>query len=260
MEYKQFSEDFARRAGAIIKKNFMLGMEKKWKSDNSPVTETDLAINSMLIEEVREQFPLHGVKSEEKDDVEGHSEYTWVCDPVDGTIPFSHGIPLSTFSLALTKNGESVLGVVYDPFGDRFFGAEKGEGAFLNGARIQVSGAKVLANSAAGCEMFDWAKYDINDLVKYLRYEENVKVMSLCSVIYSSMLVAAGEFAFTIFPHSTAHDAASVKIIVEEAGGKVTDLFGRDQRYDRETNGFIASNRILHGRLVELSKKMAVKR
>ena len=69
------------------------------------------------------------------------------------------------------------------------------------------------------------------------------------------MLVAAGELGFTIFPHSTAHDAATVKIIVEEAGGKVTDIFGEEQRYDCETNGFIASNGVLHDKLVALAKK-----
>ena len=72
--------------------------------------------------------------------------------------------------------------------------------------------------------------------------EEKVKLVMLCSIIYPSMLVASGELAFSIFPGRTAHDGATVKIIVEEAGGKVTDIFGEEQRYDGEIRGFIASN------------------
>lgn len=254
-EYKQFAESFARRAGAIIKENFTLGMAKEWKSDNTPVTETDYLINSMLIKEVRNNFPSHSIKSEEETDFDGRSEYTWVCDPLDGTIPFSHGIPICTFSLALVRNGESILGVAYDPFGDRLFSAVRKEEAHLNNKKIHVSNIKILRGAAANCEIFDTAQYDINELVKYLRTNKGVKVMSLCSVIYSAMLVAAGEFGFVIFPHHTVHDAAAVKIIVEEAGGRVTDLFGNDQKYDQETNGFIASNGILHNKLVRLAKK-----
>jgi fructose-1,6-bisphosphatase/inositol monophosphatase family enzyme len=259
-QYKQFAEDFARRAGAIIKENFSLGMAKEWKADNTPVTETDLKINSMLIKEVKERSPEHSVNGEEESNMNGESEYVWVCDPVDGTIPFSHGIPICAFSLALVKSGESVLGVVYDPFQDRLYSAAKGGGAFLNGRRICVSAKKDLKGAAADCEILESSQYDISDLVKHLRLKEGVIATAFCSIIYPSMLVAVGEFAFTIFPFKKPQDGAAVKIIVEEAGGKVTDLFGGEQRYDKEIKGFIASNGILHDRLVELVRELVIKR
>jgi fructose-1,6-bisphosphatase/inositol monophosphatase family enzyme len=89
---------------------------------------------------------------------------------------------------------------------------------------------------------------------------EGVKLMRLCSVVYPSALVAAGELAFTIFPHVTAHDGAAIKVIVEEAGGKVTNIFGQEQRYDEEIQGFIASNGVLHEKLVSLRKELVIKR
>ena len=258
-KYQEFGKEFAYKAGEIIKRNFSLNMKKEWKSyDTTPVTETDLKINSMLIEEISKLYPDHSVKGEEESNIKKDSEYMWVCDPVDGTIPFSHGIPVCTFSLALVHDGESVLGVVYDPFGDRLFVAEKGEGAYLNGDPIHVSDRVLLKGSVGDYEFFETAKYNIGKFADHLTMIEEVKMMKLCSFIYPSTLVAAGELAFTLFPGSTSHDAAAVKIIVEEAGGKVTDIFGNEQRYDQPINGLIVSNGMVHDKLVELAKKFVV--
>jgi fructose-1,6-bisphosphatase/inositol monophosphatase family enzyme len=258
-EYKKFAEDFAARAGQIMLDNFKLGMAKQWKSDNSLVTETDLKINSLLISEVKEKFPGHRIKAEEESSMEGGGEYVWVCDPVDGTIPFSHGIPISTFSLALTKNGESILGVILDPFQKRLFSAVKGEGAHMNGDKIRVSQISELGKTTGEYEMFQTAHYDVNKLQERL-VGTGMMLMKLCSVAYPAALVAAGELGFVIFPHTTAHDGAAAKVIVEEAGGKVTDLFGEEQRYDQDIRGFIASNGVLHEELVSLCKELVTKK
>ncbi|MES2622954.1 MAG: inositol monophosphatase [Patescibacteria group bacterium] len=257
-EFKTFAEDFAKRAGAIMKKNFSLGMAKEWKSDTTPLTETDTLINSMLIQEIREKFPTHSVKGEEESDIKENSQYLWVCDPVDGTIPFSHGLPISTFLLALVLDGESILGVVYDPFMDRLYSAAKGEGAFLNGSPISVSTSTALKATAAAYEHFETAAYDISEVAEKLTHM-GVKMMKLCSIGYASALVAAGELSFTIFPHMTAHDAAAFSVLIKEAGGVFTDLFGNEQRYDREIKGYIASNVVLHPQLVELVKECGVR-
>ena len=259
MEYRSFAENFAKQAGEIIQKNFRLGMDKEWKEDNTPVTATDIEINDLLLDSVAKEFPGHNVLAEEKSRLGKDSEFVWVCDPVDGTIPFSAGIPICTFSLALVKNGESILGVVADPLGDRFFIAEKGQGAFLNGAKIRVSTVSDLRGQTANCDTFETAYYDSYKLSGYLRMVKGVKLLTLCSFVYSAVLAAAGELAFSIFPHTTAHDAAAVKIIVEEAGGKVTDLFGNEQRYDKPINGALVSNGFLHGKLTDLIKKMVFK-
>ncbi len=253
---EKFSKDFAKKAGKIMKDHFGLGMSKEWKKDNTPLTEADLKINKLLIEEINSRWPSHSVKGEEESSMNNQSEYTWVCDPIDGTIPYSHGMPISTFSLALTKNGKSILGVIYDPFGDRLFFAFQGEGTYLNDEKISVSKSTDFKSVTAGYEMFKNARFDINKLAEYFSMKKDVKMIKVSSFIYVSSLVAVGEFAFTIFPHIAPHDAAAVKIIVEEAGGKVTDLFGNEQRYDQDLQGVIASNGILHDELVKLSKQM----
>jgi fructose-1,6-bisphosphatase/inositol monophosphatase family enzyme len=257
MKEKEFALSIAKRAGNIIRKEFKFGMKKKWKSDNSPVTETDIKINKMLITESRKYFPSYGIKGEEESDLSGDEEYLWVCDPLDGTIPFSHGIPICMFSLALVKNGVPILGVAYDPFMDRMFYAEKGKGAFLNGKKIKVSEQSELTNSVMEVGWSNNAKFKLDKLLSELK-ARNVKTIGLGSSIYSGTLVASGETAATIFGFKTAHDIASLKIIVEEAGGKVTDMYGNEQRYDREINGAIVSNKVIHKQLLELIKKLVL--
>ena len=251
-EYKKLALSLARQAGDIMKANFELGMKKEWKEDKSPLTVTDLQINDLVINQIKERFSEHDILAEERSSISGKSEYVWVCDPIDGTIMFSHGIPICTFSLALTKGGESILGVAYDPFSDRLFTAEKGQGAFLNDKKISVSTESRLDKVVGEYEMFKRAKYNINRLTEHLNMVEEVKLMHFCSIVYPSCLIATGDVGFTIFPHTTAHDMAAVKIIVEEAGGKVTDLFGQEQRYDQAINGCLVSNGVLHNKLIEL--------
>lgn len=251
--YKDFAEDIANKAGNIMRANFSLEMKKDWKEDNSPLTVTDTKVNSLVIEQVRKTFPGHGVLGEEGS-LAGKSEYLWVLDPVDGTLPFSHGLPTFTFSLALTKNGESILGVIYDPMMDRMFTAQKGEGTFLNGKKVKVSSQKELsAKSILAVE----SRKVFARLRKNLA-ETNYYVVSISCITYSSMLIATGEFAGAIFGGNHPWDAAAVKIIIEEAGGICTDLAGNEQRYDVDINGFIASNKFIHHQLLKLVKSAGI--
>ena len=159
--------------------------------------------------------------------------------------------------MALVKNGEVILGVVYDPFCDRLYVAEKDKGAYLNDKKIHVLDASTLEKAKIEYEMWNRSKYDLQPLVNELK-KYNTFLMKFSSYVNPSVLVAAGEFTATIFPHITVHDAAAVKIIVEEAGGKVTDIFGNEQRYDQSINGLLVSNGILHDQLVVLTKQFVV--
>lgn len=256
-EYKKFAVRIAKESGNIMKKYFSVGMERMEKEDTSPVTKADLEINSLLIKEVSKLFPTHSVLGEEENNIIEDSEYVWVCDPVDGTIPFSLGLPISTFSLALVKNGEVVLGIVYDPFCDRLYYAEKNKGSYLNNKKINVSNYSTLDKARIEYEMWNRSKYDLQPLINELK-KYNVMFVHFASYVNPSVLVAAGEFTATIFPHTTVHDVAAIKIIVEEAGGKVTDIFGNEQRYDQPINGALVSNGVLHDQLVTLTKQFVI--
>ncbi len=251
MDYKDFAVGLAKKAGREIKKNFVYGMKKEWKDNNTPITKTDIAVNKMVIREVKKYFPNHGILGEEESyGVEGR-EYLWVCDPVDGTVPFSHGMPICTFSLGLVKNGQPLLGVVYDPFMDRLYFAQKGKGAFLNGKRIRVS----KAGMEKGVVNWEWTFTKSEFKAQYPK----TFGLSLCSFVYGGMLVASGEIAASLYSWTYAHDGAAIKVIVEEAGGKATDVYGKSQRYDGRIKGCLVSNGKVHNEIIMLLKKLLVK-
>lgn len=244
MTYREFCEKLAKEAGKVIAKNFSTGMKKQWKGNDTPVTKTDIAVNKLVISFVKKYFPGHDVLGEEESFLKNKSEYVWVCDPVDGTVPFSHGIPTCVFSLALVKNGKPIVGIIYDVFIDRMYYAEKGKGAFCNRKKIWVNN-RGLDNS-----VLNWESPGTMGYLKK-KYPKSLPI-SLCCVIYGGMLVANGELVASFYPWSYAHDGASLKIIVEEAGGIVTDIDGQDQRYDGKINGFLASNKVVHKQLLDI--------
>lgn len=256
-EYQKFAEDIARKAGEIMKEYFTVGVAYETKADNTPLTIADQKINDLVINEISKTFPQHSINGEEGNHTVEKSEYLWVCDPIDGTKPFTLGIPVAVFSLALVKDGEVIVGVVYDPFCDRMYSASKGNGCFLNDKKIEVSKRSEFKGMFAEQEIYRPGKYNIEPLVTEL-YGKDIRFMGLCAFIYPSALVAAGQIDFTLFPHITAHDVAAIKIIVEEAGGKVTDMFGNEQRYDQPINGALVSNGLIHDELVVLAKEFVV--
>lgn len=246
-EYKDFAVYLALKAGEIMRQNFTTGMHKEWKEDDSPVTVTDLAINSLVISEVHKKYPNHGVLSEEGSCFNSE-EHVWVCDPVDGTNPFSHGYPLFTFSLALVKNGYPILGLLYDPILNRLVFAELGEGAYLNNKPIMVSDSVSFFRSLAAIESY---QYQFNTMRQDLAIAGCLTTTFAC-ISYSCMLVALGEFVAAIWCGKTPWDGAAAQIIVEEAGGVCTDIEGCHQRYDGDINGIIASNKQLHSKLIDM--------
>lgn len=250
----EFAKTLAKDAGVIMKQYFGLSLAYEWKADQTPVTKADTEINSLVIQKIQEAFPGDGVYGEEES-YETSSNRLWVCDPVDGTMPFSHGLQISTFSLALVIDGNPIVGVIYDPFTDRLFHATKNGGAFCNNDAIHVSN-QPLQNALIDVEGFPAkgskavTSYDIT-ICKTIEVL-GANTTHLWSAIIAFALVASGQYSASLFNVRNIHDVAAAKVIVEEAGGKVTDLFGHDQRYDQPTNGFIASNGIVHDDLVRL--------
>lgn len=252
-KYLEFAKEMALDAGKIMKKYFSEDNGANYKFDQTIVTKADTEINSLLIERVKSTFPDHSVDGEEEQF--GKSEYVWVCDPVDGTAMYARHIPVAVFSLALVIDGVSTVGVVYDVFTDSLYTAIKGEGAYKNGVKISVNDIKLDdMRSVSNFDMWPAAEYNIYDSIKELG--KKTYFVSIGSVIRACMCVANGDFNLAIFP-GTKHkncDIAAAKVIVEEAGGKVTDLFGNDQRYDQSIKGAVISNGIVHDETLEVLK------
>jgi myo-inositol-1(or 4)-monophosphatase len=248
--YLDFAKELALESGSILKEQFGLGREKTFKSDKTAITELDERINQLVIERVIDNFPEHGVVGEEKS-LSSESEFQWVCDPIDGTLPFMTGIPTFVFSLALVHKGQPIVAVVYDPILDRLFYASKGLGSYLNDKRIYVSTKSSLDNSSL---MMPYRKgFTFERGTQYFQlFQKGAKVFNLWSIIYAGALVAAGELDGVIFTKDTLYDVASLALLIQEAGGVSTSLDGSSQRYDKPTFGFIGANKQLHKELVEL--------
>ena len=256
-EYLEFAKDIAYQAGKIMIKYFNQNNGASYKGDKTIVTIADTEINSYLIKRVKEKYPEHSVDGEEEQF--GKSNFVWVCDPVDGTAMYARHIPVAVFSLALVIDGVPNVGVVYDPFTDSLYTAIKGKGAYKNNEKISVNDY-TLDDMRTVCHYDLWpeAEYNISKVVQDL--ERKAYFIGIGSVIRACMCVASGDFTLAIFP-GTKHkncDIAAVKVIVEEAGGKVTDLFGNEQRYDQSINGAIISNGKVHNEVLETIKKYII--
>lgn len=253
-QYLEFAKNIAEEAGKIMLKYFHEDNGSNYKFDQTIVTKADTEINKYLVEQVKEKFPNHSVDGEEEKF--GKSNYVWVCDPVDGTAMYARHLPVAVFSLALVIDGVPKLGVVYDPFTDNLYTALKGQGAYRNNKRISVNNIMLDdMRSVSNFDMWPESEYDIYDVIKELG--KKTYFVAVGSVIRASMLVANGDFNLAIFP-GTKHkncDIAAVKVIVEEAGGVVTDLFGNEQRYDQDINGAIISNGKVHQEVLDTINK-----
>lgn len=216
------------------------------KCDASPVTATDIAINQMIIEEVRKRYSEWGVLGEEAQWNE-QANTLLVVDPIDGTKPFIWGQATFGCMAALVINGEVQSAVVTNPIMNRTIVAQKNRGAWLLEEHKQL-----CVNSAAtldGQVVYLHSK-SINCAQPII--EHNGGFVASSSVAEIAAMTAKGAWAGAILNLPGAHDIAPVKLIVEEAGGQVTDLHGNDQRYDGLVNGAIISNGELHTTLVDL--------
>lgn len=245
-----FATQLAREAGKIMTDYFYHAdrSDIQTKSNNTPVTEADIRINQLVIDKLQAAYPDHGVLGEEQSYEAGRREL-WVCDPIDGTSSFARGIPTALFSLAYVVDGTPKAAVMYDPFQDLMLTAVQGEGAFCNDQRIHVStqqtptGATIAASGTYGEGRKRQAVYD-------WLVEQKASILLVPGNVFKSSLLARGFVDGYIFPGRSAHDIAAAALIVTEAGGKVTDLDGNEQRYDQAIRGAIISNGRIHDDLV----------
>lgn len=252
-KYLSFAKKLAKDAEEIALKYFSFEVDSTWKEDNTPLTKADTEINDLVVKRINETYPEHSIYGEEGSDIKGGSKFIWVCDPIDGTMAFSCGLPIFVFSIALVdqSNGLPVLGLVNDPVMKTMYWAVKDGGAYRNGKKIYVSKNETFFNTytLTGASGKDLGFSNLS--VHKLLGEKKSRVMKFPSFIYGAIQVANGKYVGGVFYKKDGHDIAALKIITEEAGGKVTDLNGNERRYDENGIGCIVSNGILHDELLE---------
>jgi myo-inositol-1(or 4)-monophosphatase len=248
MQKREFLEKISYQAGDILLKHYLpLGVHTETKIDNSPVTLADTEINQMVIDETQKYFPDYGVLGEE-DGFNQTNQNLLVVDPLDGTKMFAMGSPLFAFSAAFVETGIPVAGVLYNPLAKRLLIAERGMGTIILPGKtpMRVSMKKSLKDA-----VIDNGWDSTDTLASSFIHSQGGFTSMIYTICEASSLVAAGGFDGIIFTGKKPWDMAAAKIIVEEAGGKVTDLFGNEQVYNSEIKGAILSNGHIHDLLVK---------
>ena len=242
----------AVQAGAAQLQHYFNGNFKITNKEgiNNLVTEADHAAEKAIIEVIQQAHPEHFILSEETGEIKTDSEIKWIIDPIDGTVNFANGIPLCCVSIGVEKEGQMILGAVYNPFMNELFFAQKGMGSYLNDKQIHVSDKSTVIKSCL-VTGFPYTYLDspngpIQVFEKLIR--QGIPVRRLGSAAIDLCWVAAGRFD-GFYEHSLqAWDSAAGFLLVEEAGGKVTDFEGN--YYSPYQPHILATNGKIHDELL----------
>ncbi len=252
-EIKEVLLEATKAAGEIIQHYFQ-GTFKIENKDtiNNLVTEVDKHAETKIIEIIKSYFPEHDIISEEVGALKKDSPYQWIIDPIDGTVNFAHGIPICCVSIGV-KFGDSMLfGTVYNPMMNELFFAEKGKGAFLNGESISVSKKTdfKIACLVTGFP-YNWPQTSEHPIKVFERFVlEGLPVRRLGSAAIDLCWVACGRFDGFWEYNLQSWDIAAGYLIVEEAGGKITNFSGEQYTvFDKET---LATNGLIHDAMLKV--------
>jgi myo-inositol-1(or 4)-monophosphatase len=241
-----------KAAGLLIKEYAEKGFSINQKDGlNNPVTEADLASEDLIISIIRAEFPDHHILTEEAGNLPTDSNYKWIIDPIDGTVNFAHLIPLCCVSIGIEKDGEVIMGAIYNPFIDEFYFAEKGKGAFCNDKPIGVSAQKNVSLSCLVTGFpYTYVEEPNGALEVFARFvRAGVSVRRLGSAAMDLCWVACGRFDGYFEQSLKPWDSAAGFLLVNEAGGKVTNFKGEPYSpYDKK---IIATNGTIHDELFE---------
>jgi myo-inositol-1(or 4)-monophosphatase len=212
---------------------------------NNLVTEADHASEKAILSVIRRHFPHHYILSEETGEIIQDSNYKWIIDPIDGTVNFAHGIPLNCVSIAIEDNGEIIMAAVYNPHMNELFFAEKGHGATLNDKRIQVSSETKTINACLVTGFpYTYINMPNGPLEIFERLiKKGVPVRRLGSAAIDLCWVAAGRFD-GFYEHKLEPWDSAGYLIVEEAGGRVTDFGGN--KFSIYQHRVLATNGKIH--------------
>ncbi len=260
MNYRYLAITAAQRAGAYLKREFVRG-NAAWhlKSTHEIVTKYDTGAERIILPLLKKYTPQFRILSEESGLTHHKSEYLWVVDPLDGTTNFKVHNPLFSVSIALYRRGVPQLGVVYAPYLNELFVAERGKGATRNGHRIHVSKTHELSKSFL-TYCYGQEHKHMRRAVELYRYfkMKSVDMRQLGSAAIELAWVAAGRTESIIIPGTKPWDAAAGVLLVTEAGGKVTDFAGKPWRFvDAKTNkislniDLLATNGTIHRSIIK---------
>ncbi len=255
---KHIAIQAATQAGAMLMKKFTTHNRAnvRTKRKHEVVTPSDLASEKIILRAIKKNFPSHKILSEEAGKTgSDESDYLWVVDPLDGTTNFSMGNPLFSISIALTKNNQIILGIIYIPFLDELYLAEQDKPATLNNKKIEVSEENKINNALLTfCHGNDEESIKRAINIHYHFKTAAKDIRQIGSAAIELAWVARGKTEAIIIPGAHSWDVAAGILLVRQAGGTVTDMLGHDWTLNSE--GIIATNKKISDNLIRLVKNI----
>jgi len=252
MRYLETAVEIAREAGSLLATYYQRRVAFELKGEFDLVTEADRGSEKLVVERLRSYFPSHTIVAEEGGGHESSSEYCWYVDPLDGTTNFAHGFPTFNVTLGLARAGEMVAGVVYDPIRQEMFTAERGAGAYLNHHRLHVSAATRLCDSLSSTGFPSRKRHHNRNIHFYYQLAmASHGVRRTGSAAIDLAYVAAGRLDFFWEFGLKPWDMAAGTLLVQEAGGRVSDMRGKPHSLTA-SDDVLADNGILHDPVVEI--------
>jgi myo-inositol-1(or 4)-monophosphatase len=243
----------SKEAGDLIRSRFRTSLNLEFKTNESDlVTEVDKASEKIIVDFIKKKYPSHGIITEEGGSSSSKSEYNWVVDPLDGTVNYAHGLPIFSASIGIQKNEATIAGVVYDIMQDIIYSAELNAGAYENNKKIKVNDNDNLRYAL----LVTGFPYDIrenpeNALGKFAAFTKASRgIRRLGSAAIDFCYVAKGVFDGFWEVHLKPWDMCAGKLIVEEAGGLVTDFDGN--KINIFSKKILASNGKIHEAMIEV--------
>lgn len=253
--YLRVAVQAAQTAGALLRRRPRAGLAYSTKRHAIDlVTRFDRASERAIRRILLHAFPEHGMMGEERTRVRPEAPWQWMVDPLDGTTNFVHGVPCFAVSIGLVERGRPVLGVIYDPSQRELYAAARGGGMRLNGRRVRVSRARRLEDSLLSTGFSVRFRKDPRPFLRWFTafQRRTHAVRRMGSTALSLAYVAAGRqdgfYEQDLWPW----DIAAGMVLVEEAGGRITDFAGHPVRLSAEARQYalVASNSLIHRQLL----------
>jgi myo-inositol-1(or 4)-monophosphatase len=254
--YLEVAMDIAQEAGKVLREEMERPLDIAYKGDFDLVTQADRRSEQVIVRRLQKHFPEHAIAAEEGTRKDTGSDFRWHVDPLDGTTNFAHGYPCFCVSLALARRDELLLGVIYNPIYNELFAAARGEGATFNGKKIHCSKIASLKNSLLCTGFPNHKRHSHPNIYYYWDFTlRSHGVRRDGSAALDLAYVAMGRFeSFWEFGLNPWDTAAGV-VLVEEAGGKITDLEG--QPYILGGPSILASNGLVHAEMLKVAAEVA---
>jgi myo-inositol-1(or 4)-monophosphatase len=249
---KELIESLARKAGDTLMEYFRQdwALLKERSTAKEAATKYDKEVDSLIIGEIKRHYPRHSLLTEESGFLQDNPDWLWIVDSLDGTGNFADFNPFFSVCIALMNKNKLLLGAVYAPAIDEFYFAEKGKGAYLNGVKIQVSDVSDLGQSyILYCEGGDKDRGRTGELLQKV-YPRVTDIRKLGSAGLETAWVAAGKGEAYFTTRIEPWDVAPGVLLIQEAGGKVSDFQGNP--WKPQTGDLLFSNKKLHERILSL--------